>query len=39
MFLSRHAKKAEANSICRKLGASARSRAVAWSRELGLLEE
>jgi LuxR family maltose regulon positive regulatory protein len=38
MFLSRNTIKTEANSIYRKLGAAARSQAVARSRELGLLE-
>jgi LuxR family maltose regulon positive regulatory protein len=37
MFLFRHTIKSEANSICRKLGVSSRSQAVARSRELGLL--
>jgi LuxR family maltose regulon positive regulatory protein len=38
MFLSRNTIKTEANSIYRKLGATSRSRAVARSRELRLLE-
>ena len=38
MFLSRNTIKSQANSIYRKLGASARNQAVALSRELGLLE-
>ena len=38
LFLSRNTIKAEANSICRKLGAASRSQTVTHSRELGLLE-
>ena len=37
MFLSRNTIKTQVNSIYRKLGASSRNRAVARSRELGLL--
>jgi LuxR family transcriptional regulator, maltose regulon positive regulatory protein len=39
MFLSRHTVRAQTKSIYQTLGASSRSRAVARSRELGLLEE
>ena len=38
LFVSRHTVKSQANSIYRKLGASARSQAVAQARTLGLLE-
>ena len=38
LFLSPHTVKSQARSIYRKLGASSRSRALARSRELGLLE-
>ena len=37
LFLSPHTVKSQAMSIYRKLGASSRSQAVAWSREAGLL--
>ena len=36
MFLSRHAVKPEALSICRKLGARSRNRAVGRARDIGL---
>jgi len=38
LFLSPHTVKSQAVSIYRKLGASSRSQAVTYSRELGLLE-
>ena len=38
LFLSGHTVKTEIKAIYRKLGVSSRSRAVARSRELGLLE-
>ena len=38
LFLSPHTVKSQARSIYRKLGASSRSQAVTYSRELGLLE-
>ncbi len=38
LFLSPNTVKSQAYSLCRKLGASSRSQAVAWSRDLALLE-